>query len=197
MKRILAALLIVLAAPAIAAEKYSFDKEHTSINFAVSHLGLSEMTGRFMDYDGHFLFNEKDPAKSAVDVVIRPTGVSTVSKGLDEHLQKDDFFNTAKYPEVHFKSTEVKVTGANTADVIGNLTLLGVTKPVVLKTRFNKADWHPMTKDYVAGFSAEMVVKRSEFGMSKYVPMVGDEVKFDIEVEGVNEERKATKAEKH
>jgi polyisoprenoid-binding protein YceI len=197
MKHLLAVFFVLAAFPALAAERYSFDKDHTSINFEVSHLGFSEMTGRFMDYDGHFMFNEKEPEKSAVDVVIRPSGVSTISKGLDEHLQKDDFFNTAKYPEVRFVSTAVQKTGPNTGDISGNLTLLGVTKPVVLKAVFNKADWHPMTKDYIAGFSATTAIKRSEFGMDKYVPMVGDEVRFDIEVEGVNEEKKATKAEKH
>lgn len=195
MKRMLAYAIAasMLAAPALAAPEvpvtaYAFDKEHTSIGFSVSHLGYSNMVGRFMEYDGQFTFDEKNPKKSSVDVTIRPAGVSTISTKLDEYLQGADFFNTAKFPDVRFTSTAIKITGAKQADITGNLTLLGVTKPVTLKARFNKAEPNPISQQYIAGFSADAVVKRSEFGMSKYVPMVGDEVRIHIEVEAARQD---------
>lgn len=187
----LALAFTLLAAPALAKpERYHFDKEHTNLGFAVSHLGFSDMVGSFMTYDGGFEFDQEKPENSKVDVTIKPEGVRTVSAELDKHLQNEKFFNSAKFPEVRFVSTAVKVTGANEGTITGNLTLLGVTKPVTLNVRFNKGDYHPMTGDYIAGFRATGAIKRSEFGMGEYVPMVGDEVKLDFQVEGVNEVRK-------
>lgn len=193
---IVAAALLFAATPAVAAERYSIDKSHTNIVFFVNHLGYSDMVGTFTDYDGEIRLNETDPAKSSVSFTIRPAGVRTSSEELDEHLQGEKFFNSAKFPEVKFVSTAVAKTGANTADVTGNLTLLGVTKPIVLKVKLNKAAVHPMTGKYVTGFSATATVKRSEFGMKEYVPMVGDDVRFIIETEAVNEDRAAAPAKK-
>lgn len=178
----------LLAVPAMAEDedKFIFDKSHTRILFFISHLGLSQTVGDFTDYDGSFSFNVEHPEKGSVDVIIRPAGVHTPSSALDEHLQKEDFFNTAKFPDIHFVSKEVKVTGKNTGDVMGDLTMLGVTKPVVLHVTFNKADYHPMTGQYMAGFSATADIKRSEFGMNYGIPMVGDDVHLEVYTEGTH-----------
>lgn len=181
---------LFFAAPALAEDKYNFDKSHTRILFFISHLGFSETVGDFTDYDGWFIFNEQEPAKSMVDVTLKPAGIHTVSPKLDEHLQSADFFNTAKYPTIHFVSKSIKVTGAKTGEITGDLTILGVTKPVTLNVTFNKADFFPMTGNYVAGFSAKTTIKRSDFGMNYSIPMVGDEVRVEIYTEGIHESKK-------
>lgn len=190
------AAALLMSAPAYA-DHYEFDKQHTHIAFLINHLGFSEMLGQFTDYSGGFEFDEKAPEKSKIDVTIKPTSVKTSSATLDEHLQGDKFFNTEKFPEMHFVSTKIKVTGDHDGEVTGDLTLLGVTKPVTLQVHFNKGDYHPMTGQYIAGFSAHGTLNRSDFGMSAYLPMVGDEVKINISTEGVNQDRKKADAIKH
>ena len=183
-------VFLMLSAPALAENNFEFDKSHTRILFFVNHLGFSDTVGEFTDYDGGFVFNEKDPAKSSVDVTLKPSGIRTPSAKLDEHLQNKDFFHTSKYPTIRFISKEIVVTGEKTANVIGDLTLLGTTKPVTLQVTFNKAAHHPMNGKYVAGFSAKGVVKRSDFAMNYLVPMVGDNVRLEIHTEGVNVTKK-------
>lgn len=178
------------ASPAFAADRYAFDKSHTNILFFISHLGYSETMGKFTDYDGAFTFDEKKPQDSTIDVTLKPAGIRTSSEGLDAHLQKEDFFNTEKFPDIRFVSTGIKITGEKTGDVTGNVTMLGITRPVVLHVTFNKAGQHPKTQDYIAGFTAEAVIRRSEFGMNYGIPMVGDEVRIWISTEGVNLDRK-------
>lgn len=170
-----------------APDKYVFDKEHTIILFSVNHLGFSDKIGRFADYDGYFIFDQQNPEASSVDIIIRPTGIDTFSLVLDKLLQGKDWFNTAAYPEIHFKSSKIKITGDNTADIVGWLSMLGKDKPVTLHTKFNKSGVNPANKLYIAGFSADAVVSRSQFGMNNYVPFVGEDVKLRIEVEGVKQ----------
>jgi len=190
--------LLLSTAPALATpEHYDFDKAHTNIVFYISHMGFSEMVGRFSDFNGTLTLDMDKPEESKVDVTIKPASVKTSSDQLNEHLQDDKFFNTAKFPDMHFVSKSVKVTAAggsgkdahDLADVTGDLTLLGVTKPVVLHVRLNKADYNPMTNNFEAGFTAEGTLKRSDFGMSAYVPMVGDDVRIFISTEAINTDR--------
>ena len=180
----------LLSTSALAADRYEFDKEHTRILFFVNHLGYSDMVGEFTDYDGFFTFDEKAPETSSVDVSLKPAGIRTSSKALDEKLQSDEWFKSAQFPEIRFKSTGIKTTGANTGEVMGTVTMLGVSKPVMLKVKLNKADFNSYAGAFVAGFSADATLKRSDFGMSAYVPAVGDEVRIHIETEGVNVDRK-------
>ena len=190
-----ATILALFTASAQAApEHYEFDKSHTRILFFISHLGFSESVGEFTDYDGKILFDEKEPAKSSLDITIKPASVRTPSTALDEHLQKKDFFNTESFPELRFVSTGIKMTGEHDGDVTGNVTLLGITKPVTLKVHFNNAGYHPMTQDYVAGFKAVATLKRSDFGMSYGIPNVGDEVRVEVYTEILNTDRKKNEA---
>jgi len=174
-----------------AAEKYTIDKSHTSILFFVNHLGFSDMIGKFTDYDGTLMLDEKSPEKSTVDVTIRPASIATSSTELDKHLQDKEWFDSAKYPEIRFVSKTVTKTSDTTADILGDLTMHGVTKPVTLKARLNKADYFEMAKAWIAGFNAEATIKRSDFGISNYVPMVGDEVQILISTEFHNKEKAA------
>jgi polyisoprenoid-binding protein YceI len=177
-----------------ATDNYSIDKSHTRILFYVNHLGFSDTIGDFTSYNGSFTFDEKKPDASSVEFTLKPSGIRTSSETLDDHLQGEKFFNSKQFPDIRFVSTRVKVTGKNTGDITGNLTLLGVTKPVVLHVTFNKAGTHPFTKMYVAGFSAHATIKRSDFGMDHLIPMVSDEVTLQVQLEGVNETRKKAEA---
>lgn len=182
------AALLLSAAPARAeAERYTLDKAHTQIMFKVSHLGFSFSHGRFPDFDGSFTFDRENPANSAVNVTIRTAGIQMDDQKWNDHLKNPDFFNVEAYPEMTFKSTGIKVLSDKTADITGDLTLLGVTKPVTLHVTHNKSDKFPFGDRYVSGFSATGTLKRSDFGMSYGLPGVGDEVQLMIEVEGVRE----------
>lgn len=186
-----AALSICVYTPARAKEvanpapaKYAFDKVHTQIFFTVNHVGFSNSTGKFLDFDGSFTFDKTKPEASSVDVVIKTASINMDDVPWDTHLKGADFFNVEKFPEMTFKSTKVEVTGENTANVTGDLTLLGVTKPVVLAVKLNQAGKHPFTNKEAAGFSITGALKRSDFGMVYGLPAVGDDVQIRIEVEG-------------
>lgn len=191
------ALAAFLAATPAFADHYEFDKPHTNILFHINHLGMSDMIGLMNTFDGSFEFDPAKPEVSKIDVTIKPSGIRTSSEALDKELQGEKWFNTAKYPTMHFVSTSVKPTGKDTGDVTGDLTMLGVTKPVTLHVHLNKADYHPMTKMFVAGFSAETTIKRSDFGMTAYIPLVGDEVRIEVQTEGTNMDRKKAEEIKH
>jgi len=182
-------LLVGLSGTAAgAADRYAFDKAHTQILLFVDHLGFSKSQGEFHDYDGSFTFDPADWSKSSVEVVIRTASVDMDDYEWDKHLRSKDFFDVAQHPTMSFRSTRVEQTGENQGKVYGKLTLLGVSRPVVLDVTFNKAGVHPMSKQYVAGFSARTVIRRSDFGMKYGLPMVGDEVDVRLEVEGLREQ---------
>lgn len=192
-----AAIVSLLFTPAFAADKYEFDKAHTNILFFVSHLGFSEMVGLFTDYDGSFTFDPKNPEDSSIDITLKPSGIRTSSAKLDSELQGEKFFNTEKFPTITFVSKKVNITGSNTGEVEGVATMLGVSKPVTLSVKLNKADYHPMTRDFVAGFTATATLKRSDFGMTAYLPMVGDDIRIEVYTEGVDVDRKKQEEMKH
>lgn len=182
-----AALGLVAGAPALAADRYLFDKVHTQILFFVSHVGFSMSQGELHDYDGAFTFDPADWSSAAVEVTVRTASVDMDDYEWDKHLRSKDFFNVNAYPEMRFVSDRLEKTGDKTGRLHGRLTLLGETHPLVLDVTFNKAGRHPKTKQYVAGFSARGVVRRSEYGMGYGLPMVGDEVHLRLEVEGIRQ----------
>ena len=172
-------------APAAAAESvqsgtYALDKSHAKIVWGVSHLGFSTYYGEFTDFDAKLVLDAQRPENSKLNVTIDLNSVDTHNDALDTHLKSPDFFDTAKHATATFASTNVQRTGPTTANVTGNLTLHGVTKPVTLAVTLNKAAEQPMTKAYTAGFSAEAVIDRTAFGMTTYAPALGSEVKLII-----------------
>ncbi|MGD9649991.1 MAG: YceI family protein, partial [Dongiaceae bacterium] len=169
---IFSAFLLISGAAEAKPETYSFDKSHTSILFFIDHLGFTKVVGEFMDYDGTVVFDQEKVENSKVNVTFRPAGVKTDVAKLDEHLQAPGFFDTAKYPTATFVSTKMERTGKNTGKVTGDLTLLGVTKPVTLDVTFNKAGEISFIKEYHAGFSARGKLFRSAFKMMEGLPMV-------------------------
>ncbi len=173
----------LIATGATAAEKFELDRSHTQILFEVNHLGFSTNVGQFKDFDGVIYLDQEDPSASRVEATIQAASLDTAWEARDEHLRNDDFFDVENHPTITFTSTEVDVTGEKTAKVTGDLTLLGVTKPVTLDVTLNQMGPHPFNKKMTAGFSATAVIKRSEFGMTTYVPNLSDDVKLTIHTE--------------
>ncbi|PZO07844.1 MAG: polyisoprenoid-binding protein [Lysobacteraceae bacterium] len=180
---VLATLVAAASFSAQAAEKYDIDPSHTQVQFTYSHLGFSNITGRFDQVQGDFQFDVADPTRSSVSITIPVTSISTGVGKLDEHLLTADFFDATQFPTANFKSTGVTAAGEGKLAVAGDLTIHGVTRPVVLDVTINGIGEHPMRKLPAAGFDARTTIKRSDFGVGAYVPAVGDEVTISITVE--------------
>ena len=176
---------LVASTSAFAADTYKLDAGHTSVTFQYTHFGFSHPTGKFMNAVGSVTLDDATPANSSVEVSFDINGINTGVAALDTHLKSADFFDAAKFPTATFKSTKVVQTSATTADVTGDLTIHGVTKPVTLKVTLNKKDVHPMMKKVDAGFTATGTINRSDFGMGNYVPAVSDQVDLYIEAEAI------------
>lgn len=185
-----AALFLLSPVPAEAApERYNFDKTHTQILFFVNHLGFSMSQGEFHDYDGYFIFDRENPENSYVEVEIRAASIDMDDEKWDAHMKNEDFFHVEKHPVITFKSTNIEQFSEDSANITGDLTMLGVTKPVTLTTTLNKTGRHPFNQKYVAGLSATATVKRSEFGMNYGLPLIGEEAEIRLEIEGIREDQ--------
>ena len=172
------------ASPAdVRAGAYVFDPGHSKITWSLNHFGFSTYVGQFPGVTGRLTLDPKAPQSAALDVVIDTAAVGTLNPALDTHIKSADFLDVAKFPQATFKATSVKVTGEKTADITGDLTLHGVTKPVVVQATFNQAGANPVDKKYSLGFSGKAVVKRSDFGIKTYVPYIGDDVALQIDAE--------------
>ncbi|TFH07172.1 MAG: polyisoprenoid-binding protein [Nitrosomonadales bacterium] len=165
-----------------ATENYIVDPTHTYPHFAVSHLGYSTMHGRFDKTSGKLTIDRAAKVGS-VDIIIEADSLNTGMKKRDAHLRSPDFFNTAEFPKVTYKSTAINFNGDTPTTVEGNLTLLGVTKPVTLIISSFKCGKNPMNQKAMCGIDAIAKMKRSDFGMNYALPGVGDNLKLTIEVE--------------
>ncbi|TRD19030.1 YceI family protein [Palleronia caenipelagi] len=161
--------------------KYELDQTHSEILFHWSHGGFSTTRGLFLGFDGEIMFDKDEPANSSVMITVPVADVLANGK-LKEHLSSADFFGDNWASDVTFTSTAVEVTGENTANITGDLTLNGVTKPVVLDATLNKNAEGPRGNE-VAGFSATTTVMRSEFNLGLFAPFVSDELQVEISVE--------------
>ena len=185
MKRISAlflTLLFLLSFNASAQEKYILDPGHSYVLWHISHFGFSHPSGKWMA-TGEILFDDKDVSQSQVKAVMDLATVQTGIAKLDEHLKTADFFDVAKYPKATFTSTKIVKTGEHTADITGDLNLHGVTKPVTLAVTLNKQGVSPITNKPTMGFTATTTLNRTEFGIDKYSPSLGNEIKIEIEAE--------------
>ena len=176
------ALLTGFAGQALAAE-YTIDPNHTQVLFQYTHFGYSHITGRFNQVSGHFDFDPAQPTRSSIDVSLPIASISTGVDRLDTHLKSPDFFDAEKFPTATFKSTAVTAAGEGKLKVAGNLTIHGVTRPVVLDVTVNRVGEHPMAKVPAAGFDARVTIKRSDFGVAYLAPAVSDEVTLAITME--------------
>jgi len=184
LKRNLAILAIsaAFALPAMAADTYTIDPGHTYPGFEINHLGFSTMRGTFDASSGSVTLDAATKSGS-IEITIDTTSIDTGHAKRDDHLRTEEFFNVAKFPSMTYKATKLKFNGDKLAGADGDLTLLGVTKPVSLTVTSFNCGPHPMNKKQVCGANATATIKRSEFGMNTYVPAVGDEVRITIEVE--------------
>jgi polyisoprenoid-binding protein YceI len=173
---------------------YAIDKSHTNLSFKVSHLGFSHYTAGFDDVSGKLQFDPANPAAMTVEATIDPKSLdlNAPPAGFRDQVVGKEFFDAAAFPAITFKSTKVEVTGPKTANVTGDLTLHGVTKPVTLATTFNGGYAANAFDGARIGFSAKGTLKRSDFGMAYGLPApgtnfgVGDPVEFTIETEFSN-----------
>lgn len=189
-KKMLAAVALALPLAAAAApETYKLDEHHTFPNFMINHLGYSTVFGRFNKSSGSFTVDFQ--AKSgSVEMNIDAASIDTgdherngLPRTRDEHLRTADFFNVAEFPRITFKSNGVKFNGDAVSEIDGQITILGVTKPLTLKLEHWKCGPHPFTKKLMCGGNAVGALKRSEFGVKYGVPAISDEVKLNISFE--------------
>jgi polyisoprenoid-binding protein YceI len=182
---LLAALLsAAFATPAFAdGVSYRMDPNHTVVLATWSHGGYSHPSANFGGATGTIVYDAAAPEKSSVEVVLPMSGLDAFVPKLTEHLKTADFFDAATYPQATFRSTSVKALGEGRLEVAGTLDLHGVQKPVVLEVTLNKAAGNAMTKAESIGFDATATIKRSDFGIARYIPMVGDEIVLRITTE--------------
>jgi polyisoprenoid-binding protein YceI len=188
MKKLIALALAATASAAVfaAPETYVIDGTHTMPRFEYNHMGFSEQLSRFDKTTGTITI-DRAAKTGSVDVTIDAKSVDTGSSLFNEHIQGEDFLDTAKYPTITFKSSSVKFNGDNVASVDGSLTIKGVTKPVTLTVQSFKCMPHPMLKKDACGATATATIKRSDFNAGKYAPLVGDDVTLTLPVESIKQ----------
>ena len=170
---------VTLAAPV----DYKIDPNHTATVFSWNHFGFSTPSANFTDIQGTIKVDNTKPSNSSVEVTIPLSSVNTNVAALDKEFQEEAWFNAAKYPNITFKSTKVETKDKKHFKITGDLTVKGVTKPVVLDAVLNKQGEHPMAKVPAIGFNATTSFNRSAFGIGNYVPNVGDKITVNITTE--------------
>jgi polyisoprenoid-binding protein YceI len=189
MKRspMLIAVALVLASTAAFAAPltYKIDPNQTDVVASWSHFGFSNPIAHFGKVDGSITYDPANVGASKVEVTIPLSGLNSHVEAFDEHLRSADFFDAAKFPDITFKSTSVKAAGKGKLKVSGDLTIKGITKPVVLDVTINKIGMQPLAKRDAAGFSATATIKRTDFDVGKYAPNVSDEVTLSITTEAI------------
>ena len=190
LRTLAAAALVAVPSFAFAATSFEIDPSHSSAQFSVKHLGVSNVRGEFDKVSGSITLDEKDITKSTVQATIDATTINTREPKRDEHLKSADFFDVAKFPTIEFKSTKVEKAGSNEKlKVHGNLTMHGVTKPVVLDVEFPATEVKDPWGNSKRGATATTTVDRKDFGLNWNKALeaggllVGDDVKITIDLE--------------
>ncbi len=180
-------LAIVLPAPVVTYAEpvlYTPDKWHTRIFFTVSHMGLSNYSGRFTEYDIQFMFDEENMENSSVEVTVPVSGIDTFSPELNGKMPNPEFFDTQNHPHITFKSTEIEQIDATTARMIGDLAIKGVTLPITFDVTFNKKVMHPFFKLNNVGFTAVATLDNRDYGVNPLPDwMLASTVDVRIEME--------------
>ena len=168
--------------------KYVLEKTHAYITFSYSHLGFSRPHLGFNAFDVTLGLDAKEPTKSSLEVTIDAGSIDSRLEEFNEHLNGPDFFNTEKFPEITFVGKEIKPAGDSKFEIVGDLSMMGQTHPATFVTTINKAAKHPMKGMDMVGVSAEATISRTQWGLGRYAPAVGDEVSIYVEVEMMREE---------
>ncbi len=172
---------------ALEAGSFRLDPTHASVMYQVNHLGFSNFVGMFDEIAGTLSFDPNNPEASNLAVTVKAASVDSNDEAANNHL--DDalvgaaMFDAENYPDITFVSTKIETTGDTTGKITGNLTIKDVTKPVTLDTALVGAGVNPFNQAYTMGFSAETVIKRSEFGLVEWIPGIGDDVTLRIQAE--------------
>jgi polyisoprenoid-binding protein YceI len=185
-RHVLPIALIALAttvAPVAMAETYRIEKTHADLLFSIDHAGFTQKHGSFREFDGSLQYDSAKPENSKVEVTVKTDSLDTALPARDKDVKGEMFLDTTKYPEMRFVSTKVTPAANQELRIEGNLTLHGVTKPITLNARLNKAGPNPFDQRPTLGFSATGSLKRSDFGMTGFIPVVGDVVKIQIDAE--------------
>ena len=167
-----------------AADSYTIDPNHTFPRFSINHLGFSTLQGRFDKTSGTVTL-DRAAKTGAVELSIESGSISTGFSKRDEHLRSPDFFNAVEFPAITYKSTVMHFKGDAPASVDGNLTILGVTKPVTFTIDAFNCGTNPMNKKDECGAGASAQIKRSDFGVKYGLPAIGDDVKLELEIEAI------------
>ena len=190
MKQSLYAAALVLGASGFGAtaalddaDAYTLDSSHSQVLFSYNHLGFSTTYGMFSGFEGEIMFDEENPAESSVNVSMPLMSMFTGWEEREEHFMSEDFFDAAEGDMITFTSTDIEVTGENTANITGDLTMNGVTQSVVLETTLNKQAEHPTNNKPWLGFDASTTLLRSDFEVGNFAPYVSDEVEVMISLE--------------
>jgi len=184
MRKVLLLTMLLLPFTAFGAS-YTIDPAHTFPYFKISHLGFSTMMGRFNKTEGKLTFDEAKGTGS-VEITIDANSVDTAHEKRDKHLRSQDFLNTTEFPTITFKSSKASLKGGK-GTVEGNITIMGVTKPVTLNVTAIKCGAHPFSKKDMCGFDATAKIKRSDFGVKYGLPAIGDEMELMFEVEAIKD----------
>jgi polyisoprenoid-binding protein YceI len=173
-------------APALATDSYNLDSRHTFPMFEINHMGFSQQRGRFNKTEGKVTLDAKGGA-GKIDISIDTASIDMGLEDWDKHMKTPDFFNVAQFPTMTFSADKVSFKDGVPTSAEGSLTLLGVSKPVKLNIANYRCGIHLMTRKPVCGAEVSATIRRSEWGMTKYIPVVGDEVKIVIPVEAFKE----------
>lgn len=186
----LAASAALAATSATAADKFVLDPSHSQVVFSYNHLGYSTTFGMFSGFEGEIMFDEADPTNSSVTVSMPVMSMFTGWEQRDGHFMSDDFFGAEEGDMVTFTSTAIEVTGDNTANITGDLTMNDMTKSVVLETTLNQSSPYPFGPNQgtpTLGFNATTTLLRSDFGVGAFAPAVSDEVTVQISIEALQD----------
>lgn len=178
-------VFFVLTAFTAAVTTWKNDKAHSQLAFTVTHLGISDVSGTFNDFDVNVTSSKPDFSDAVFELKANVNSISTRVEARDTHLKSADFFDVAKYPEITFKSTSLKKNGKDSYKLSGNLSMHGITKPVTMNLKYRGTTQNPMSKANTAGFQLEGVVKRSDFNIGAGFPeaMISDEIRIKADGE--------------
>lgn len=190
MYRNLALLLCLLMGASASAASYKLDKDHTTVGFSVSHLGVSKVKGNFNDFEGKIDYDKAKAKDTKIDVTIQTKSIDTANEKRDEHLRSGDFLNADKNPTIKFVSKKVTSSGPKKMKIVGDLTINGITKEVALDATINGVAKDPWGNERL-GASATGKIKRKDFGVTWNKSLdnggvlVGEEVSLNLEVEAL------------
>ncbi|MFA7588106.1 MAG: YceI family protein [Novosphingobium sp.] len=162
---------------------YVLDPAHGKITWSVDHMGFSTYVGQFTDVNATLKLDVANPSASKLQANVKTDSVNSLNTALDQHLKTADFLDTAKHPTAGFEASRIRMIDADSAEISGNLTLRGVTKPIVITADFNQAGINPVDQQYSVGFDGHARIKRSEFGVAYGLPVLGDDVTLHFEAE--------------